>query len=157
MIIADHPFGVGANNYVLVANIGGYSERAGVSWFHLSRSEPVHNSYLLVLAELGWIGLIGLVGFVGCFIGLGLKALRKAPRGQSSDLLVGVIGAIIVTAIHSGFEFVPMMFFMHYMFAINMGIAAGLIEVNKRIKQRSAAKIIHHVMPEIEKHQLAHL
>ena len=29
MIIADHPFGVGANQYVVIANTGGYSARAG--------------------------------------------------------------------------------------------------------------------------------
>lgn len=153
MMIADHPFGVGANNYVLVANIGGYSERAGVSWFHLSRSEPVHNSYLLVLAELGWIGLIGLIGFLGCFIGLGWKALRKAPSGESSNLLVGMVGATIITAIHSGFEFVPMMFFMHYMFAINLGAVIGLIEANKRLKRLPAAEVSQHMPTDIETRQ----
>ena len=45
MIIADHPFGVGPNQYLVVANIGGYSSRAGVAWNHANRSAPVHNSY----------------------------------------------------------------------------------------------------------------
>lgn len=144
MISADHPFGVGANNYVLVANIGGYSERAGVSWFRLSRTEPVHNTYLLVLAELGWVGLVGLVGFLACFIGVGWKALRMAPSGRSSDLLVGMLGAIVITAIHSGFEFAPMMFFMHYMIAIDFGVLIGLIEASKRLRGQSSAATRHY-------------
>jgi O-antigen ligase len=140
MIIADHPFGIGANNYVLVANIGGYSERAGVSWYYESRSEPVHNSYLLVLAELGWLGFIGLIGFVGSFIFLGWKALRRLPPGRSSDLLVGVLGATVITAIHSAFEFVPMMFFMHYMFAINFGMLIGLMTAQSGRKTGTGIK-----------------
>ena len=32
MIIADHPIGLGANQYVVVTNTGGYSARAGVAW-----------------------------------------------------------------------------------------------------------------------------
>lgn len=144
LMIADHPFGVGANNYVLVANIGGYSDRAGVSWYHLSRSEPVHNSYLLTLAELGWIGFIGLVGFVASFILVGWKALKKLPRGQSSDLFVGVLGATLITAIHSGFEFVPMMFFMHYMFAINFGLLTGIAAAQMRARRKAAAAASEH-------------
>ena len=31
MILLDHPMGIGANNYVMVANLRGYSDRAGVA------------------------------------------------------------------------------------------------------------------------------
>lgn len=150
MIIAEHPLGVGANNYVLVANIGGYSERAGVSWFHKSRAEPVHNSYLLVLAELGWIGLIGLVGLLVSVIALGWRSLRQLPRGDLSDLIVGVLGGVIITSIHSAFEFVPMAFTMHYMFAMDFGLLTGLTAVALRVRRERAAKSREHV-PEIER------
>lgn len=140
MIIADHPFGVGANNYVLVANIGGYSDRAGVSWAYESRKAPVHNSYLLVLAELGWIGFIGMVGFLACSIGVGWSALRRLPPGQNSELLVGALAAIIISAIHSGFEWITMDFRMHYMLAIDLGLMIGLLQVQMRAKQGIDAK-----------------
>ena len=132
MIIADHPLGVGANNYVLVANIGGYSDRAGVSWFHESRSAPVHDTYLLVLAELGWIGLIGLVGFIGSTIWVGWKSLRRLPTGERSELAVGVFAAIIISAIHSGFEWITMDFRMHYMLAIDLGLMMGILAAQSR-------------------------
>lgn len=137
MIIADHPLGVGANNYVLVANIGGYSDKAGVSWFHESRSAPVHNSYLLVLAELGWIGLIGLLGFIGCTIGVGWKSLRRLRGGETSELMVGVLAAIIISAIHSAFEWITMDFRMHYMLAIDLGLMIGIVAAQSRVARSS--------------------
>jgi O-antigen ligase len=139
MIIADHPFGVGANNYVLVANIGGYSDRAGVSWFHESRSAPVHNSYLLVLAELGWIGFIGMLGFIGCTIGVGWNALRRLPTGERSELMVGVLAAIIISSIHSAFEWITMDFRMHYMLAIDLGLMMGIVAAQSRAARKAAA------------------
>lgn len=150
MMIAEHPLGVGANNYVLIDNIGGYAERAGVSWFQKSRSEPVHNSYLLVLAELGWIGLIGLVGLLVSVMALGWSSLRWLPSGESSDLIVGVLGAIIITSIHSAYEFVPMMFSMHYMFAMDFGLLTGLTSVALRVRRERAAKSLGHV-PDVER------
>ena len=136
MIIADHPFGVGANNYVLVANIGGYSDKAGVSWFHESRSAPVHNSYLLVLAELGWIGLIGLLGFIGCTVGTGWKELRRLQKVETSELMVGVLAAFIISAIHSAFEWITMDFRMHYMLSIDLGLMIGILAAQSRAARR---------------------
>src|SRR5207248_9522813 len=77
MIIADHPFGVGANQYVVVANTGGYSERAGVAWNEDNRAAPVHDTYYLITAELGFIGLIGLLAMLGSFIVVGLRSFRR--------------------------------------------------------------------------------
>ena len=54
-MISRHPFGVGANNYVVVANVEGFNAAANVPWegWH----SIVHNVYLLVAAETGWFGL----------------------------------------------------------------------------------------------------
>ena len=46
MILVDHPMGIGANNYVLIANTHGYLDRAGVTPTRGSRSAPVHNIIL---------------------------------------------------------------------------------------------------------------
>ena len=59
LIISDFPLGIGANRYVVVANVGGYSERGGLLWDAGSRGAPVHNSYYFVTAEMGWLGLAG--------------------------------------------------------------------------------------------------
>ena len=61
MILSDHPLGVGANNYVVIANVGGYNERAHVAQISGSLSTNVHNTYLLVAAETGYFGLLTFV------------------------------------------------------------------------------------------------
>lgn len=132
MIIADHPFGVGANQYVLVANIGGYSDRAGVSWFHESRAAPVHDMYLLVLAELGWIGFIGFVGLIMSAVLVGAKAIRQLPATHHSELMVGAVAAIIITGLHSAFEWITMDFRMHYLLAMDIGLMTGLLALQAR-------------------------
>ncbi len=134
MIFADHPMGIGANQYVIIANTEGYSQKAGVIWNRGSRSAPVHNTYLLVAAETGFIGLF-------CFILLILVPIvaafkfawsnRSDPKG---DLAVGIGVTLIIFALHSFYEWVMVTWVIQYLLAIIIGILAGLI------MQRKAAK-----------------
>ena len=73
MMAMDHPLGVGANQYVVVANLGGYSQRAGVAWNPQNRLAPVHDSYYLVMAEMGIVGLIGFLATLASLILLGFR------------------------------------------------------------------------------------
>ena len=102
VIIADHPLGVGPNQYLFVANLGGYSERAGVAWNYANRSAPMHNSYLLQSrAELGLVGLIGLLTMIFSVVVVGLKA--SAPptsRTNDSELMIGTLATVVVVSIH---------------------------------------------------------
>ena len=137
MIIADHPLGVGANRYIVVANVGGYSDRAGMAWNQSSREAPVHNSFYLVTAEMGWIGLIGLIGLFGSILGLAFRAVKRAPPGISGELLVGVTGTLIVFVAHSYFEWITMYFHIHYLFAISVGLLIGLRQTATAQKRRA--------------------
>ena len=139
MIISDYPLGVGPNRYVIVANVGGYSDRAGMAWNKHNREAPVHNTYYLVTAELGWVGLIGLLGIYGWMIAFGLRAVRSAPTGLYGELLVGVTATCIVLAAHSYFEWITMYFHVHYLFAISIGLLVGLKQaaVVRQTKKRS--------------------
>jgi O-antigen ligase len=134
---SDHPMGVGANQYVLVANTQGYSQRAGVIWNYGSRSAHVHNMYLLAAAETGWIGLITLVGLFGWAIVRGAMfafRYRHDPRG---DVVLGASVAILVAAIHSFYEWIFVTSQVQYVFAISLGIIAGLIrQKNIEIRRR---------------------
>lgn len=79
-MIADHPvIGVGLNDFV--GRMAPY-EQYGIIFF----GNPVHNLYLLVLAETGVIGLIGVL-----LVGVGLYdvAIRLA---RSPDRLLGGVG-----------------------------------------------------------------
>jgi len=136
---SDHPMGVGANQYVVVANSGGYSERAGVIWNYASRSAKVHNMYLLAAAETGWPGLITLIFL---FLWPLLRGLafafgnRSDPRGE---IVLGAAVAIFATALHGFYEWVFFTSYAQYVFAISAGIIAGSIRqarIEKEIRRR---------------------
>ncbi|MBW8295320.1 O-antigen ligase family protein [Sphingopyxis sp.] len=131
---SDHPMGVGANQYILIANVSGYSERAGVIWNFESRSAPVHNMYLLIAAETGWPGLITFVMLIIWSILRGLAFAfgnRTDPRGE---IVLGASVAILVLALHGLYEWVFVTFYAQYVFAISLGIIAGIIRQVEREK-----------------------
>ncbi len=128
MILADHPMGIGANNYVVIANTMGYNDRAGVAWTSASESANVHNVYLLVASETGYIGL-------AAFLLLLLRPLTTAlicgwrNRNDSrGDLLLGLGSALFIVYIHSLFEWVFITYLGQYMFAFTSGLVAGLAQ-----------------------------
>jgi O-antigen ligase len=126
MMVEDHPLGVGANQYVVVANTSGYSQRAGVAWNYSSRSAPVHNAYYLIAAELGVPGVLAFVALLGGFILLGFRALRTRAHDDSAELVPGLLATMIVVAVHISYEWVFMHFILHYLFAIAAGMLVGV-------------------------------
>jgi O-antigen ligase len=126
-MFADHPMGVGANHFNLVANVGGYFTRVGEIW-SAGRASNVHNVYWLVAAETGYIGLIAFVAFL-------LPPLiaawrcgfrhRTKPRG---DLLLGLGVALLVIYVHSFEEWIFVVFESQYLLAIVIGLVAGLAQ-----------------------------
>jgi len=123
MIIADNPLGVGANRYVVVSNVGGYTARAGVAW--TSSAAPVHSTYHLVTAEMGWIGLLGFLSFLVA----GLIKSRQAARRASGTLLreyaTGLMVTFVMVAIHSQYEWITMLYLVHIPIAFSLGIAVA--------------------------------
>lgn len=126
MIIADHPMGLGANQYVVTANVGGYSDRAGVAWNFTSRSAPVHNSYYLITAELGFLGVVGLLATLLSMIGFGLSSIRKLIPDERSDLFIGCTAALILVTVHISFEWLFVTAVIHYLLAMNVGAMVGI-------------------------------
>ena len=143
MMIADHPFGVGANQYVVVANTGGYSERAGVAWNEDNRAAPVHDTYYLITAEMGFLGLVGLLAMLFSFIALGFRTLRRHIPDERGELVPGLLATMIMVAIHINFEFVFMDFVLHDLFAISAGM---LVAVWAQAKA-PARKLVRPPMP----------
>ena len=126
MIIADYPLGVGPNQYLLVANVGGYSRRAGVAWNFANRSAPVHNSYYLITAELGFLGLAGLATMLLSIIWTGLRALKRIDLGERSDILVGVSSTLIIVSAHLAFEWLVATNYVQYLLAMTIGTLVGI-------------------------------
>jgi hypothetical protein len=139
MIIADHPLGVGSNQYAVVANIGGYLQRAEVPWNEANLRAPVHDTYYLVTAELGFLGLAGLLAMIGSLIALSLKLLGRHLPDGSSELVPGLLAATIVVSIQISYEFTFMEFMIHDLCAINAGILVAIFARTK-LSTRSASK-----------------
>ena len=128
LMISDNPMGVGANNYVVVANMGGYNERAGVAWVSGSEAANVHNIYYLVAAETGYIGLVTFALVLLQPLVVAFRASSRNPRDRRGDLLLGLGVAMLMVYIHSYFEWVFITYAPQYMFAIDAGLVAGLAQ-----------------------------
>ena len=140
MIISDHPFGVGANQYVLVSNTGGYSQRAGVAWNEDNRAAAVHSTYYLVTAEMGFLGLVGFAATLVSIVVLGFRLLRRHVAGEHGELVPGLLATMIVAVAHISYEFVFMDFVLHYLFAISAGL---LVAIAARSRSTARSGMAH--------------
>lgn len=139
MMIADHPLGVGPNQYVRVANLGGYSERAGVAWNYANRTAPVHNSYLLVWAESGLLGLLGLLTILLSTVVVGLKAIRRLAWDERSELMIGLLTTLIVASAHIAFEWLFMTNYVHYLLAMSAG---ALVGITATLNRKAGSRVV---------------
>jgi O-antigen ligase len=127
LMFAENPMGVGANHYVITANVGGYSERAGVIWNRGSRAAHVHNLFLLTAAEAGWLGLLALIALLLWPIAQGLRFALRKDSAWRGDVALGCTVAVIAGAAHSSYEWIFVTYQVQYVFAIALGVLAGLI------------------------------
>jgi O-antigen ligase len=144
MMLADHPGGVGPNNFAVTANAGGYYDRSGgVSKF--GRESNVHNLYLLVWAETGPLGLASFILMLAAPL---VMALRYGPFGRwqagdpQRDILIGASVTLMIVYIHSTEEWVPIIAELQYLLAIMFGLIAGLTaeeRIAKRVRHRLPA------------------
>lgn len=126
MILSDHPFGVGPNNYVVAVNVGGYNQAAGVALNVGSSGANVHNVYLLVAAESGYLGLITLVLFLLRPLMVAFRCGWRSRDDRRGDVLLGLAVALLVVYIHSFFEWVLVKSDVSYILAMVIGLVAGL-------------------------------
>ena len=127
-MIADHPLGVGANNFVIVANTGGYYDEAGVAPVFHSRSAHVHNIYLLIAAETGWIGLFAAALLMFTPLVIAFRWGWYATRDGRGDLLLGLGISLLVVYVHSLFEWTLITHQLQFLLAIAVGLIVGLAQ-----------------------------
>jgi hypothetical protein len=124
MIFEDHPMGIGANNYVRIANIGGYNSRADLPYSVYGMS--VHNVYWLVAAETGYLGICTFVLMLLRIMFSAFICGWKNKKDRRGALLLGLGVALMLVYVHSLFEFVLMFAGIQYTFAIIAGLVSGL-------------------------------
>ena len=120
-ILSDYPFGVGANQYVAVAHQG--YRQPGAEW-----AAPVHNVYLLVAAETGYFGLITFVVLLLCPLFVAFRCSWRNPRDLRGDLLLGIGVSLLTLYIQCFFEWIFLDYEPQYMFALEVGLVAGLAQ-----------------------------
>ncbi|MFN3607136.1 MAG: O-antigen ligase family protein, partial [Cypionkella sp.] len=143
---SDNPMGVGANQYVLVANTQGYSQRAGVIWNFGSRSAHVHNLYLLTAAETGWIGVFALSSLFGWVILRGVAFAFGNRRDPRADIVLGATVAVLAAGLHSLYYCIFVTYQVKFVFSIALGIIGGIFRqssTQKRQRRQMAAKRDH--------------
>jgi O-antigen ligase len=128
MMLSDHPLGVGSNHFSLIANLGGYDDKAGVPWDESSRAGNVHNSYWLVLAETGYPGLVALLLLLVRPLPVAFFCGWRHRRDQRGDILLGLGVALLIVYLHSLFEWSLVIVQVQYMLAFTMGSVVGLAE-----------------------------
>lgn len=127
-ILEDNPLGVGANHYVVTAKFQGYSEQAGVIPFESSRNAHVHNAYWLAAAETGYLGAFA---FILLILQPTVAAFRygwSTRADYQDDLLIGIGIAFIVVISHNFVEWIFFSAQIQYLFAIEIGLIAGIIQ-----------------------------
>lgn len=128
MMLSDHPMGVGANYYVVIANEAGYSDRAGVIPTLGSRSANVHNVYWLVMTETGYIGVVAFLLLLTQPLFMAFRTAWLHSRDWRGDILLGLGVALLVVYIHSLFEWTFLTFQVQYPFGATIGLIAGLAQ-----------------------------
>jgi len=141
MMIKDYPFGVGANYYVVFANTQGYNHRAGVAWQSTSRSTNVHNSYLLIHAETGFLGIFSIILLLSTVVYSSVLFAIRNRRDPKANLLIGIVGAIVAVILHSFYEWMLVTHQTQYVLAVALGMAAGLIRQFKSADNDRKAKL----------------
>jgi len=144
-IVADHPMGVGANHYVIVANTRGYSDRGGVIWTTGSRSAHVHNAYLLTAAETGYLGLAAFVLLLFCPLAFFYRTALRFRQDARSNLMLGYAVSLTIVALHNFYEWIFVTYAVQQIFALTVGAGAGLAlrmasDQASRQRQQKAAR-----------------
>jgi O-antigen ligase len=126
MMLSDYPLGVGANQYVNVSMTEGYGLRAGIAQTGNSMTAHVHNVYWLVAAETGYLGLVTFVLLLLRPLTVAFLCGWRHRQDQRGDLLLGFGVALLVVYIHSFVEWAFITYEAQYMFALVLGMIAGL-------------------------------
>jgi hypothetical protein len=125
MMLSDHPFGVGANHYTVMGNIGGYFDKSNLGAYTLARSGNVHNIYYLVAAETGYLGLIAVLLLLGAPLMVASRSGWRNLGDERGDLLLGLGVAFLAVYVHSWAEWSLATFSAQYLLSITFGLVAA--------------------------------
>ena len=126
LMLADHPMGIGANHYVTAANNLGYNQKSGLTWANFGAY--VHNAYLLVAAETGYLGLAAFAFLLLRPLMVAFICSWRNRRDKRGDLLLGLGVGLLTVYLHNFFEWIFVTFQCEYLFAVNAAMIAALAQ-----------------------------
>ena len=126
LALSDRPMGVGANNFVVSANVNGYYRKADVGIKNLGTFP--HNIYWTTAAETGYLGITALLAFLLRPLLFAIKHGWRNRNDRRGDLLLGLGTSLAVVYMHSFYEWSFFTNQIQYLFAIDLGLIAALAE-----------------------------
>ncbi|WP_338502693.1 O-antigen ligase family protein [Sphingomonas kaistensis] len=126
MMIREHPLGIGPNHYVFVSITEGYAERGGVNWSSANRSAHVHQSYLLVTAETGYLGLLTLIALLASALWYAFSTAFRFRKNPEADVLIGLGCGLVAICLHALVEWMFAVYVVQYALAGSLGLIVGL-------------------------------
>jgi O-antigen ligase len=125
LMLADHPFGVGMNQFSHVLEHGGYALRAGVA----SRGDLgglVHNAYWLTASELGWAGIASWMALLAAPLVVAIRGAWKGRSDVRGDVLLGCAIGLAATYAQSTLEWIPRQTAQGYLFWCVVALVSSL-------------------------------
>ena len=89
-ILKSHPLGIGAGNQVAFSVADGSYRSAG--FMHAWEWQPIHNLYLLIGAELGWLGLLSFLGFLAIVV----WRIAKTPASYEQVVTLALLVSLLI-------------------------------------------------------------
>lgn len=131
-IVSDHPMGVGANQYVVVANEG-YRQQVSQARQQMGMGSTVyyvivHNVYLLVAAETGYLGLITFVLLLVRPLFVAFRCGWQNRGDPQGHLMLGLGVGLLIVYTHCYFEWAFLLFEPQYIFALELALVANLAQ-----------------------------
>jgi O-antigen ligase len=141
LMLAEHPWGIGLNQFSWVQSHEGYGERVGLRQIDLSGL--VHNIYWLTAAETGWLGLVAYALVLLAPLLRAFGALRRGFRSSSvrADLLLGLAASLAVTYVHGQFEWALRIMPIAQVLWLLFGFIAALAERGHGVSHRESAGV----------------
>jgi O-antigen ligase len=138
LMLTDHPWGVGANHYLITAKFQGYADAAGVYPAESNRNTHVHNTYWLTASELGYFGVAAFILMMLHPLVVAFRCGWRNAGDQRGAVLIGFGSALLVLDIHNFYEWIFVSAQLQYYFALIVGQVAGLaLQLEYRQPQKS--------------------
>lgn len=124
LMTADHPFGLGMNQFSWSLEHLGYADRVGLTGH--DRGSVVHNIYWLTAAELGWLGLLVYLLLLAAPLWTALSSGLRARDDVRGDVLIGCAAGLIATYGHGTLEWVARQTAFAYVFWAMVALVAAV-------------------------------